>query len=117
MPSAGPGGFLLRARDEITALRYERIWAVVACVPPGRVVTYGDVARAAGLPRGARQVARALQACPWDRDLPWHRVVAAGGRIALPGERGRRQRRLLELEKVPFAAARVALERCRWEFR
>ena len=88
----------------------------MARIPPGRVATYGDIALAAGLPRGARQVGRALHACPAQRELPWHRVLAAGGRIALPGDRGQEQRLRLKYEGVPFAGARVRLDLCRWEF-
>ena len=62
----------------------ESIWRVVAAIPAGRVATYGEVARLAGLPRGARQVGRALGLAPAARKLPWFRVIGAGGRIALP---------------------------------
>ena len=98
-----------------TWIRYERIWEVVADIPAGRVATYGDLARMAGLTNGARQAGRAMRHCPPELELPWHRVVAAGGRIALEGERGREQRRRLERESVPFAGARVRLDLCRWE--
>lgn len=97
------------------AVRRERIWSVVARIPLGRVATYGDVAQAAGLPRGARQVGRAMRHCPPQWDLPWHRVLAAGGRIALPGARGAEQRIRLLSENVPFAGTRVRLDCCRWE--
>lgn len=96
-------------------IRYQEIWSVVARIPRGQVATYGDLARLAGIPGRARQAGRAMRSCPPELALPWHRVVAAGGRIALPGERGRQQRRRLERENVPFAGARVRLERCRWE--
>ena len=88
---------------------------MVAAIPRGRVATYGDVARMAGLPSGARQAGRAMRCCPPELALPWHRVVAADGRIALPGEHGREQRCRLEWESVPFAGSKVRLERCRWE--
>ena len=98
-----------------TLIRYEQIWAVVSQIPTGRVATYGDIARMAGIPGGARQAGRAMRFCPPELALPWHRVVAAGGRIALSGEHGREQRRRLERENVPFAGARVRLDRCRWD--
>ncbi|GIX35237.1 MAG: methylated-DNA--protein-cysteine methyltransferase [Lysobacteraceae bacterium] len=60
-----------------------RILAVVRAIPRGRVMGYGEVARRAGLPRGARRVARLL-AEAGDPDLPWHRVVRADRRIAFP---------------------------------
>jgi methylated-DNA-protein-cysteine methyltransferase related protein len=60
------------------------IWQVVCAIPRGQVSTYGAVARAAGLPGRARQAGYALRVAPSALNLPWHRVVAAGGRIAFP---------------------------------
>lgn len=96
------------------SLRQVRIWRAVEQIPPGRVATYGDIALAAGIPRGARQVGRALRDCPQHLDLPWHRVLGAGGRIALPGDQGAEQRARLQSEGVPFSGTRVLLDRCRW---
>lgn len=89
----------------------ERIWAVVAALPRGSVTTYGVVAAAAGMPRRARFVAFALQAAPAQLGLPWHRVVAAGGRIALPptSRAGREQRRRLLAEGLRVTRGRVEL--------
>ena len=94
--------------------RYRRIYRVVAAIPPGRVASYGQVAALAGLSRGARQVGRALAVCP--ASLPWHRVLDAGGRIALPaGDPAReRQRRRLAREGVVVLAGRVNLRRFGW---
>jgi len=71
-----------RAPEENAAL--DAIWQVVCAIPRGRVSTYGAVARAAGLPGRARQAGYALRLAPRSLNLPWHRVVAAGGRIAFP---------------------------------
>jgi methylated-DNA-protein-cysteine methyltransferase-like protein len=60
----------------------QAIWDVVAQIPRGKVTTYGDVAQAAGLPGRARQVGYALRHSP--DDLPWYRVLGAGGRIVFP---------------------------------
>ncbi len=97
---------------------FERIYRVVATVPPGRVVTYGQVALAAGLPRRARLVGRALASLDDDSDLPWHRVVNAQGRIssrdAPPVEHI--QRLMLEDEGVEIdVRGRIDLDRYRWE--
>jgi methylated-DNA-protein-cysteine methyltransferase-like protein len=62
----------------------EAIWNVVAAIPRGRVSTYGAVARAAGLPGRARQTGFALRVAPEELNLPWHRVLGAGGRIVFP---------------------------------
>ena len=59
------------------------ILAVVRAIPAGEVRGYGEVARLAGFPRGARLVARVL-AENSDPDLPWHRVLRSDGRIAMP---------------------------------
>jgi methylated-DNA-protein-cysteine methyltransferase-like protein len=61
----------------------ERILAAIRAIPAGEVRGYGEVARAAGLPRGARRVARLLFGNA-DPGLPWHRVLRSDGRIAFP---------------------------------
>ena len=68
----------------------EKIRAAIRAVPRGKVSTYGAVARAAGYPRGARQVVQTLR---HSVGLPWHRILGAGGEIKLhgtpPANRGR----------------------------
>src|SRR4051812_45835597 len=61
---------------------FERIYAVVRKIPKGRVATYGQVARLAGLPRHARHVGFALAALDERAAVPWQRVVNAAGRIS-----------------------------------
>ncbi len=56
---------------------------VISSIPEGKVMTYGQVARAAGSPRAARQVVRVLHSMSSKYNLPWHRVVNAQGEIAL----------------------------------
>jgi methylated-DNA-protein-cysteine methyltransferase-like protein len=93
---------------------YERIYQVVAQVPPGRVTTYGDVAVIVGSGCDARTVGEALGALPEQRAaaVPWQRVINSRGGISL---RGLAQRALLEAEGVAFDADdRVALVRFRW---
>lgn len=74
-------------------------------IPRGKVATYGEVARAAGSPRHARQVAWALRAA--HGAIPWHRVVGAGGEIKLRGHPGMEQRLRLESEGVTFRGRRI----------
>ncbi|MCI4332732.1 MAG: MGMT family protein [Thermoplasmata archaeon] len=84
-----------------------RFRAVIARIPRGKVMTYGQVASAAGFPGAARLTVRAL----WSGvGLPWHRVVAAGGRIALRGGDGEEQRLRLTLEGVAFQGRRVRMD-------
>lgn len=89
----------------------ERVWATVAALPRGHVTTYGGVATAAGYPRRARLVGYALKHAPAERNLPWHRVVGAGGRIAFPaGTRAHaEQRRRLVAEGHVVERGRVRL--------
>ena len=88
--------------------RYSRIYEAVAAIPRGSVSSYGEVARRAGLPRGARLVGRALAECP--ARVPWHRVLNAAGRISLP--RGSpsyaKQVQRLEAEGVAVRDGKVA---------
>lgn len=88
----------------------EAIWQVVCAIPRGQASTYGAVARAAGLPGRARLTGFALRVAPEELNLPWHRVVGAGGRIVFPsGSRAHReQARRLRAEGVPVTAGRVA---------
>ena len=75
---------------------------MVSRIPRGKVATYGDVARAAGHPGTARQVAWALRDAGAAR-IPWQRVLGSGGKILLPGEAGLHQKLLLEIEGVQFS--------------
>lgn len=97
---------------------HERILAVVRRIPRGRVATYGQVARLAGLPRQARLVGYALHALPDGSPVPWHRVINAEGRVSpRTGDPagGTLQRIRLEVEGVRFdARGRVNLERHGW---
>ena len=78
----------------------ELVWAVVSSIPHGRVATYGQVARVAGLPNHARYVGTVLRNLPHDTQLPWHRVVRAHGKLAFPkgSDAYHRQKNLLEEE-------------------
>lgn len=79
--------------------RAEQIIDRVRAVPEGFVRTYGDISP--GAPRHAGAV---LSACD-DPTVPWHRIVRSDGSLA----KGRRQRRLLEREGVPFRGPRVVM--------
>jgi methylated-DNA-protein-cysteine methyltransferase related protein len=91
-----------------------RIRETIRLIPRGKVSTYGAVARAAGFPGAARLVVRALQNA---YGLPWQRVVATGGRIALPAERGLEQRFRLEAEGVKFSGKKVRMKEYEFKFK
>jgi methylated-DNA-protein-cysteine methyltransferase-like protein len=92
------------------------VLATVDCIPRGRVASYGQIAREAGLPRRARLVGKVLSALPSGSKLPWHRVVNAAGRISLraDGKPSVEQHRRLVREGVELAGGRVDLERYGW---
>jgi methylated-DNA-protein-cysteine methyltransferase-like protein len=78
-----------------------RIVAAIRAIPPGKVSGYRDVALAAGIPNGARQVAWTLHSLAESQKLPWHRVIKACGRLALARGDGRElQTALLRAEGV-----------------
>ena len=94
-----------------------RIWQVVALIPSGKVATYGDVARQAGMPGAARRVGMALRRLPADTRIPWHRVINAQGRISLPEGSASQltQRERLEAEGILFKVnGSVDLRRFGW---
>jgi len=97
---------------------YAKYYEVVRRIPRGRVATYGQVARLAGLPGRARQVGYAMAALPDESDVPWHRVVNARGEVSRrAGGKAFEliQRAMLESEGVRFdASGRMDLERYGW---
>lgn len=122
------------------ALKTTPILEAVRAIPRGRVATYGQIARLAGLGGQARRVGYAMAALPSGSRIPWHRVVNAAGRISVrrPAKRFHRpallegaplrrdarsgdrtvellQRRMLEREGVRFdGSGRIDLTRFRW---
>jgi methylated-DNA-protein-cysteine methyltransferase related protein len=97
--------------------RRQRIYATIRDVPPGRVASYGQIAELAGIPRGARQVGRALRELPKDSDVPWFRILTASGHLAFEhGSRSwKRQVAALAAEEVVLTNGKVNLAVYRWE--
>jgi methylated-DNA-protein-cysteine methyltransferase-like protein len=91
---------------------YRSVWKVVSEIPSGHVLTYGEVARLAGLPRAARRVSQALRRAPRDMKLPWHRVINSQGKISFPEDSSgwKRQKDKLEDEGVVFLKGKVNLD-------
>jgi methylated-DNA-protein-cysteine methyltransferase-like protein len=92
------------------------VHAVVRRIPVGRVATYGDVGEALGSRRIARQVGFALAALPEGSDVPWWRVVSAGGVLARRGTAaGKAQAAALRREGLQIRGGRVVdFDRYRW---
>lgn len=101
------------APDRASKIRM-RIEAAIRRIPQGKVSTYGAVARAAGLPGAARQVAKVLHR---SFGLPWQRVLGASGEIKLRGDSAIEQRLRLEAEGVRFRGRKVDMKLCEWKFK
>jgi len=83
-----------------------RILTIVADIPPGRVMTYGDVAACCGYPGAARLVG--VIAHEGDDSVPWHRVVGAGGRLATQSDASPNwQSEALQHEAVVVLSGRI----------
>ena len=96
--------------------RKEAVLRVIYAIPRGRVATYGQVARLAGLGRAARYVGTTLRNLPPGSQLPWHRVINGQGKISLPvnSEGYLRQKQRLEAEDIEFRGERVDLRKFAW---
>ena len=106
-PAAARGAARRTPPDDSPAL--QAIWHVVCSIPRGQAATYGAVARAAGFPGRARQAGYALRIASAALNLPWHRVVGAGGRIvfARSSRAHQEQARRLRSEGVRVTDGRV----------
>lgn len=96
---------------------FQQVYRLVRQIPPGRVTSYGAIARMLGNPHAARTVGWALHSLPAGSGVPWHRVINSQGRISLgPYEGGDLQRAMLEAEGVEFGPdGRVDWERFGWQ--
>lgn len=95
---------------------WPRFYEIIRAIPPGKVATYGDVARLAGNPRAARDVGWALSALPPGTDVPWWRVVNRHGGVSCRSNGVTLQAELLEDEGIVFdAEGRLDLATYRWD--
>ncbi len=101
--------FTLAPKTDPTQQRASAILKAVRAIKRGTFVSYGEVARRAGLPGRARLVGTVLRESGDMSRLPWHRVTGAGGRIAFPaGSRSAREQiRRLAREGVQARGNRV----------
>jgi methylated-DNA-protein-cysteine methyltransferase-like protein len=107
---------ITRAAGRPNELRDDSFRRVIRSIPKGRVATYGQVAAAAGYPMYHRAVARLLRVTPVP-DLPWQRVLGAGGEIKLRFDAAKEQRLRLQMEGVKFKGPRVDMATHQHQFR
>ncbi len=95
---------------------YERIYSVVCMVPPGRVATYGQIARIAGR-CSARNVGYAMSSVPPGSKVPWHRIINSRGKVSIRshGDPCDEQKLMLASEGIVFSEAGIVnLEKFGW---
>ncbi len=98
---------------------FERVYGAVRLVPKGKVSTYGDIARAIGAPKAARQVGWALHCNPYRGDVACHRIVFRDGSLTDGFAFGGKdvQKALLLSEGVVFSEEfKVDMKNFRWNF-
>jgi methylated-DNA-protein-cysteine methyltransferase related protein len=88
-------------------MNWKPVYEFVKQIPRGRIMTYGQVAKALRLAGGARTAGRAMAACPSGRGIPWHRVVGAGGRLLIREPYASLQKKLLQTEGVELAEKQI----------
>lgn len=88
---------------------------IIGSIPKGQVATYGQVAKLAGYPRGARQVVRILHTQTRKHDLPWHRMINSKGLIAIKDVYGaEEQKSRLLAEGVEVVGNKIDLKLYLW---
>ncbi|RDW16609.1 MGMT family protein [Oceanobacillus chungangensis] len=95
-----------------------RVIHILKQIPAGKVMTYGQVAKAARSPRAARQVVRILHSMSKKYHLPWHRVINAKGQIAIKDDEARMEQKwLLDSEGVEISlSGYVNLEKYQFHY-
>ncbi|MFT5141129.1 MAG: methylated-DNA-protein-cysteine methyltransferase-like protein [Rhodothermales bacterium] len=89
------------------------VWKVVCDIPPGHVLTYGEVARLSGMSSAARRVSQAMSWAPRNLNVPWHRVINSQGKISIPKDSPwhEMQKSRLQEEGVVFLNGKIDLKR------
>jgi methylated-DNA-[protein]-cysteine S-methyltransferase len=92
---------------------HQRVYAIARAIPPGRTLTYGDIATQLGEPGAARAVGQALGQNPFAPVVPCHRILAAGNRSGGFSAHGSTDTklRMLEAEGARFGAQPGLFER------
>lgn len=94
----------------------EDVIEIISAIPPGKVATYGQIAKIAGSPRGARQVVRILHTMTRKYNLPWHRVINGKGIISINDpEHADLQKLKLQQEKIEISDLKIDLDKFGWD--
>jgi O-6-methylguanine DNA methyltransferase len=95
----------------------ERVYAVVAKIPKGKVATYGQVAKLAGSPQASRAVGMCMRNNKDTKKVPCHRVVGSAGALTgyAYGSGIITKKKMLEQEGVSFRGQKVDLTTSLWK--
>lgn len=97
---------------------HRQILEVIALIPYGKVASYGQIAKLAGLPKHARLVGYVLKHLDIESTIPWYRVINSQGKISVTriNERGENiQQNLLEQEGIYLLNGKVSLKIFGWQ--
>ncbi|MCH7310952.1 MGMT family protein [Acinetobacter sp. ANC 4805] len=96
---------------------HRQILEVIALIPYGKVATYGQIAKLAGLPKHARLVGYVLKHLDKSSEIPWYRVINSQGKISVTriNQQGENvQQSLLEQEGTYLLNGKVSLKKFGW---
>ncbi|MBH2029179.1 MAG: MGMT family protein [Moraxellaceae bacterium] len=97
---------------------HRQILEVIALIPCGKVATYGQIAKLAGLPKHARLVGYVLKHLDKSSEIPWYRVINSQGKISVTriNQQGENvQQSLLEQEGIYLLNGKVSLKQFGWQ--
>lgn len=96
--------------------KIDAILSTLACIPAGKVSSYGDIAKRSGFPGLARYVAYILKHLPNDSKIPWHRVISSQGKISFPKDSDMHllQRSKLLAEGIALSESNTVAKRFFW---
>ncbi|WP_336042122.1 MGMT family protein [Acinetobacter dispersus] len=97
---------------------HRQILEVIALIPHGKVASYGQIAKLAGLPKHARLVGYVLKHLDQESVIPWYRVINSQGKISVTriNEKGENvQQNLLEQEGIYLLNGKVSLKVFGWQ--
>ncbi|KKW79971.1 methyltransferase [Acinetobacter sp. AG1] len=97
---------------------HRQILEVIALIPYGKVATYGQIAKLAGLPKHARLVGYVLKHLDKSSEIPWYRVINSQGKISVTriNQQGENvQQSLLEQEGIYLLNGKVSLKEFGWQ--
>ena len=97
--------------DSLEKVKHQ-VWQIVNSIPKGKVATYGQVARLAGMPQQSRLVGRILSKLPEGTKLPWHRVINSQGKISNPNQEIQKER--LAKDGITLLNGKVSLKNYGW---